>query len=79
MKDDRLGGIATAQSVRGRAPFRAAQAWSRRVLLRSVGLGLFGRATVSHLRGVGPALELNDPLGRPLPPCLGTPSAGVLA
>jgi len=35
-------------------------------------------ATVYHLLGVDPTLELNDPLGRPLRLCLGTPLADVL-
>lgn len=35
-------------------------------------------ATVYHLLGIDPALELNDPLGRPLRLCLGTPLADVL-
>ncbi len=36
-------------------------------------------ATVYHLLGVDPALELNDPLGRPLRLCLGTPLSSVLS
>lgn len=35
-------------------------------------------ATVYHLLGVDPSLELPDSLGRPLRLCLGTPIAGVL-
>ncbi len=35
-------------------------------------------ATVYHLLGIDPALELDDPLGRPLRLCLGTPIWDVL-
>jgi hypothetical protein len=36
-------------------------------------------ATIYHLLGIDPALELNDPLGRPLRLCLGRPIEGILA
>jgi hypothetical protein len=36
-------------------------------------------ATIYHALGVDPALELNDPLGRPLRICLGEPIRSVLA
>lgn len=36
-------------------------------------------ATVYHLLGVDPALELNDALGRPLRMCLGSPIESILA
>ncbi len=35
-------------------------------------------ATVYHLLGIDPALELDDPLGRPLRLCDGTPIRGIL-
>jgi hypothetical protein len=36
-------------------------------------------ATIYHLLGVDPALEIRDPLGRPQRLCLGTPISGVIA
>jgi hypothetical protein len=35
-------------------------------------------ATIYHLLGIDPALELSDPLGRPLRLCLGEPIGGIL-
>lgn len=36
-------------------------------------------ATVYHLLGIDPTIELNDPLGRPLRICLGSPIENILA
>ena len=70
--------VLTGAGMRGGTGFGASDRWAAYPARDPVTPADIA-ATVDHLLGVDPALELNDPLSQPLRLCLGTRIAAVLA
>ena len=69
--------VLAGAGIRGGTVFGASDRWAAHPAIDPVTPADIA-ATVYHLLGVDPAVELPDPLGRPLRLCLGTPIWGLL-